>query len=207
MNRPTRRLLAAVLLLVAAGTSPAEPPEPGDVLATFTVRAGSSERLDTPVSASLEGLFLDPATRALELYEVVDERRVPTPAQIADEFTPRLWWILQGETAAGAARRFELVARPLADGGKRLEAAVTVENDGKTLTLSVGGRPALRYQHAPVPAPSGASPLYARGAFIHPVWSPRGEVLTRIQPPDHYHHVGLWNPWTRTEFEGRKIDF
>jgi hypothetical protein len=39
------------------------------------------------------------------------------------------------------------------------------------------------------------------------VWSPDGEVLTRVQPPDHHHHYGIWNPWTHTEFEGREIDF
>lgn len=32
-------------------------------------------------------------------------------------------------------------------------------------------------------------------------------MLTRIQPPDHYHHYGIWNPWTNTEFEGKEIDF
>jgi hypothetical protein len=84
---------------------------------------------------------------------------------------------------------------------------VEVRNDGETLTLSVRGKPAIRYQVAPIPAPPGASPLLARGGFIHPIWSPDGEVLTRIQPPDHLHHFGLWNPWTRTEFEGRKTDF
>jgi hypothetical protein len=206
MSNPIRGPLAAALL-TAATAAPAEVPEAADVLATFAVHAGASDRLDTPVSASLDGLVLDPATRTLELYEVVGERRVSTPAQLGGGFTPRLWWILKGATAAGRTRTFELVARPVPDGSDPSEAAVTVKNDGQTLTLRVGGRPAIRYQHAPIPAPEGASSLYARGGFIHPIWSPSGGVLTRIQPPDHYHHVGLWNPWTHTEFEGRKIDF
>jgi len=206
MSTPTFRLLALPLLLIAPAITAADEPEAGEVLATFTVHAGASDRVDTPVSASLEGLVLDPATRALELYEITGGERRSTPAQLAGGFTPRLWWILAGDTAAGATRTFELVARPLADGGSP-QGAVTVANDGETLTLSVGNRPAIRYQYAPLPAPDGASPLYARGGFIHPIWSPSGGVLTRIQPPDHYHHVGLWNPWTRTAFEGRKIDF
>lgn len=65
----------------------------------------------------------------------------------------------------------------------------------------------LRYQFEEVQVPKGASELYRRGGFIHPLWSPKGEVLTRIQPPDHYHHYGIWNPWTSTTFEGRHLDF
>ena len=28
-----------------------------------------------------------------------------------------------------------------------------------------------------------------------------------MQPPDHYHHYGIWNPWTHTEYRGDTIDF
>jgi hypothetical protein len=143
----------------------------------------------------------------LELSEVVGDQRAPTPAQLGNGFAPRLWWILRGRTSAGETRTFELVARPGSEAGERSRPTVTVKNDGEALTLSVRDRPAIRYQYAPIPAPPGASPLYTRGGFIHPIWSPGGGVLTRIQPPDHLHHVGLWNPWTRTEFEGRKVDF
>lgn len=200
-------LCRTLALALAAGAVASAAAESEQVLATLTVHAGASERLDTPVSASLDGLVLDPASRVLELREVVRERRVPTPAQVAGAFLPRLWWILKGETAAGATRTFELVARRPNEASERSGATVTALNDGETLTLGVGGRPAVRYQYAPIPAPPGASPLYSRGGFLHPIWSPGGGVLTRIQPPDHVHHVGLWNPWTRTRFEGRKIDF
>ena len=54
----------------------------------------------------------------------------------------------------------------------------------------------------------GIDPLYRRyGAYIHPLRSPAGKILTCIQPPDHYHHYGIWNPWTLTYFEGREVDF
>lgn len=43
--------------------------------------------------------------------------------------------------------------------------------------------------------------------FIHPLWSPAGYVLTRISPPDHRHHFGVWNPWTKVLFEGKEVDF
>ena len=50
-------------------------------------------------------------------------------------------------------------------------------------------------------------PLFRRSGFIHPLWSPSGEVLTRIQAPDHYHHYGIWGPWTKTHIQGREVDF
>src|SRR5690606_42107088 len=43
---------------------------------------------------------------------------------------------------------------------------------------------------------------YGRSGFIHPLWSPKGQVLTRVQPEDHYHHYGIWNPWTQLNYEG-----
>lgn len=204
MNKAAMLTLALVGVILPSVLRGAEARE---VLARFAVLAGSSPRVDVPVSVSLDGLVLDPARRELELVELVGEERHQTPSQLGDGFTPRLWWILQGPTEEGATRHFELVAGPMPDVRAAVQPPVTVADDGEALTVSVGGRTAVRYQHAHLPAPAGTSPLYARGGFIHPIWSPEGHVLSRVQPPDHYHHVGLWNPWTRTEFEGRKIDF
>jgi len=75
------------------------------------------------------------------------------------------------------------------------------------LQIQVDDSKVLQYNHAPVPPPQGTDPLYTRSGFIHPLWSPTGQVLTQIHPKDHIHHMGIWMPWTNTEFEGRKIDF
>jgi hypothetical protein len=69
------------------------------------------------------------------------------------------------------------------------------------------GKPVLRYKYGIEPPPEGKDKNYARSGFIHPVWSPAGQVLTQIHLPDHIHHMGLWNAWTSAEFENRKIDF
>ncbi len=74
-------------------------------------------------------------------------------------------------------------------------------------TIYSGDSPVLSYVHQETMPPEGIDPLYKRSAYIHPLWSPGGEPLTRIQPPDHYHHYGIWNPWTRTHFEDYKVDF
>lgn len=65
----------------------------------------------------------------------------------------------------------------------------------------------LTYQFKTVYPPAGQDTNYKRSGFIHPLNTPNGQTLTRIQPPDHYHHYGIWNPWTHTAFEKDTIDF
>lgn len=65
----------------------------------------------------------------------------------------------------------------------------------------------IGYQTATKDVPEGVSELYKRSGFIHPLNTPSGKRLTRIQPEDHYHHYGIWNPWTHTLVEGDTIDF
>jgi len=73
--------------------------------------------------------------------------------------------------------------------------------------LLIGDQPVLSYVHSITLPPEGIDPIYKRSAYIHPLNSPGGERLTRIQPPDHWHHYGIWNPWTRTQFGDYKVDF
>ena len=79
--------------------------------------------------------------------------------------------------------------------------------DETSTTIVLNEQPLLTYVHAITPAPEGADPLYKRSAYIHPLRSPGGEILTRIQPADHYHHYGIWNPWTHTNFGTDSVDF
>jgi hypothetical protein len=94
-----------------------------------------------------------------------------------------------------------------ADQDQQALAKIEVVKDPIRFTLRQGDKNILSYQHAVQDVPKGVSPLFRRSAFIHPLWSPAGKILTRIQPPDHYHHYGIWNPWTLTHIDGRQIDF
>jgi len=83
----------------------------------------------------------------------------------------------------------------------------TLSCDEHETTIFIGKQPVLSYVHSVTLPPEGVDPVYKRSAYIHPLWSPGGERLTRIQPPDHWHHYGIWNPWTRTHFDDYKVDF
>ncbi|MCM8541941.1 MAG: PmoA family protein [Lentisphaeraceae bacterium] len=52
-----------------------------------------------------------------------------------------------------------------------------------------------------------SSDWYVRSAFIHPLYSPQGKLVTDNFPLDHPHHKGLWFAWTNTEIDGKKVDF
>ena len=84
---------------------------------------------------------------------------------------------------------------------------MSVVDDGKALTLKEGSSEVLSFRYAPMPPPEGQSPLFTRSGFIHPLRTPSGQVLTTIHPSDHIHHLGVWNPWTSTTYEGRHIDY
>ncbi|MEI9806923.1 MAG: PmoA family protein [Bacteroidota bacterium] len=84
---------------------------------------------------------------------------------------------------------------------------ITTEDKDGALTIIAGNRNLLRYYYKTVYPPAGIDTNYKRSAFIHPLWAPHGQELTRIQPTDHYHHYGIWNPWTHTLFENDTVDF
>lgn len=80
------------------------------------------------------------------------------------------------------------------------------ENEGQ-LEIYQNERKIIGYQMAIKGVPKRVSENYQRSGYLHPVNTPRGKRLTRIQPEDHYHHYGIWNPWTHTLFEGDTLDF
>jgi hypothetical protein len=176
-------------------------------LATITVEAGPYARIDTPVSVPLAGVPL--TATGLSLREVRGSERAAVPAQVEQGPTPRLHWILAGTLPAGQKRTYELVA-----GDVKAGRGVSAVKSDEVLEISVRGTKVMQYHHAMVPPPQniGKIPeerraLYNHNAFIHPLWSPKGTVLTDINPPDHIHHMGIWMPWTHTTYEGKMVDF
>lgn len=64
----------------------------------------------------------------------------------------------------------------------------------------------LGYQYKEVYPPAGVDSAFQRAGFVHPLNTLSGKTITRIQPADHYHHFGLWNPWTRMQYKGKVYD-
>lgn len=94
--------------------------------------------------------------------------------------------------------------------GSGLTAAeeVTASREGKQVVIRSGSGEILRYQAEPGELPRPEIPAaYVRGGYIQSLHSPAGRLITDDFAVGHLHHHGVWSPWTKTEFEGRKPDF
>jgi len=173
-------------------------------LLKFEVSAGNTDRTDCPVSLSIDQINYNTDSLKLALFEVKEKSEIAVPFQIEIASGAKIWFILNGQTLKNTKRSF--VLRKSANQQNIQSGIKMVKKDGG-LNLSSGNKPILSYQIETVNPPKGVSPLFKRSAFLHPVTSPGGEVLTRIQAPDHYHHYGIWNPWTLTFIGKREVDF
>ncbi|RIH66464.1 hypothetical protein D1164_05355 [Mariniphaga sediminis] len=162
------------------------------------------EQIDAPVSISLDGLNYNTDNSSLVLYEITAKGEKFVPSQLEPGHSARIWFILEGISAKNSIRNFILKRE---EGAQKQEPKVALQKNHKDLHFKVNEKPVLNYRFATTYPPEGINPLFKRSGFIHPLWSPGGEVLSRIQPPDHYHHYGIWGPWTKTHIGEREVDF
>ncbi len=199
-NRAVMRTIPALLLLLlwphvcSAQSNP---------ILEFTLAPGE-DFLNQPVAVDLTGVDYNLDTGTLVLQRVEGRNRTVLPAQFENGITPRLWFLPGGTIRSGEEVHYEVVKVS----GVGTVPVMSARTDPHDITIRAGDREVLRYRHAMIEAPPGTDPLYGRtGAYIHPLYSPGGALLTAIQPDDHYHHYGIWNPWAHTVFEGREVDF
>ncbi len=205
MHKLTSTLISVVVVLgftvpATRGWTAASGP-----LAKITVEAGEHTRVDTPVCGLLDGVPLSLPGASYVLTEGSASGRNVVAAQLEPGSPAKLWFILAGETKPGTKRTYEFSIQERSAKGP--DAGVSVRQSQDYCDILYGDTKVLRYNHAVVPPPAGQSDLYKRSGFIHPLWSPAGSVLTNIHAPDHIHHLGIWMPWTHTEFEGKSVDF
>lgn len=170
------------------------------LLARYTVKAGKYTRHNTIISITAEA----EKGAVYQLYRVEGKTKTPVALQVGNG---RFVWPLGSDLQAGQRRVFELYKNGKDAAPVNADDAVTVDNSAEGFTVKRGRKPVLFYQAAVKDVPPGVDTAFRRGGFIHPAYTPGGKVLTNIQPKDHYHHYGIWNPWTDTEFEGQTVDF
>lgn len=170
------------------------------VLATLYVDVKNNSGLDLPVKVDLDAITFLPDS-VLQLVEVNGKSTTAIAYQIEYNDKRILHWIVM---QTGNNKRIFQIIKGVPY--KNTDHIKTFANDG-FLTISTNNNNLLRYNYKTIYPPKGVDTIYKRSGFIHPLWSPRGQELTRINAPDHYHHWGLWNPWTEVLFEKDTIDF
>ncbi|WP_147238711.1 DUF6807 domain-containing protein [Mucilaginibacter hurinus] len=160
--------------------------------------------LDIPVSTYLDKITLLPDNKLI-LKEITGGKPVTVAYQIEKINGQRqLYWIIK--TAGNKAQRriFELSR---ATALKKSGHIKTITSDS-ALTISANNKTLLRYNiyNHKLTFPQIKDTLL-RSGFIHPLNTPHGQALTRIEAWDHKHHMGLWSAWTHVLFEGDTLDF
>jgi len=170
-------------------------------IATLEVPLTSSDSgLEMPASINLDGITQLDAL-SLKLVEIDGGKKIPIPFQISGD-PRRLSWLVKPAIGNQKKRVYQLIK-----GSPDKQETMALDSNAQALTIRYGDKNLLRYQHATLYPPPGVDTAYKRSGFIHPLWSPHGQELTRIQPPDHYHHYGIWNPWTHVQYKGDTVDF
>ncbi|HEU0010027.1 MAG TPA: PmoA family protein [Verrucomicrobiae bacterium] len=170
---------------------------------TIRLDAGDFDRRDTPVSFSVESnikghRFLKAGDRLFPLQ--INETNAsffPDPLKRGSQAT---FEFAVGEpqhkyaSSIGATRQNQTVQFTRTEAGRR--------------SGDVMSKPLFTYQAEPGEFPrANIKELFRRGAYLHPIRTLSGKVITDDFPPNHIHHHGIWWAWTNTEFDGRKPDF
>lgn len=176
----------------------------GQELARFVVENPGPDKINALVCVPLDGINYNADKGAPALFQVERGTEKYVPSQQETGVSAQLWFAVSGMFKTGEKK--EYILRTSSSLHKK-SSPFSIETDDEVTTIKKGDHPVLSYQHAVKMPPEGADLKYKRSGFIHPLWSPEGEVMTRIQAPDHYHHYGIWNPWTVTHFDGKEVDF
>ncbi len=169
----------------------------------FTVQF-NEDRIDAVISVCLDGVNYNTDKENLVLYEITPNGEQFIPSQIESGNSAVLWFVLNGVSEKNRKREFVLKHENIE---KSAGSEITLKKDYKDLSLLKDNKLILKYRFATTYPPDGVNPVYKRSGYIHPLASTGGETLTRIQPPDHRHHYGIWGPWTKTHIDGREVDF
>ena len=157
------------------------------------VSAGDLDRIQSVASFDL------PQGVENQSLTLIDESGALMPVQMLEG---KGWFILD-RLPAGETREYTLqpADRPPAD-------RIILEDDGEAVSFTFDAMPILRYNAVETNFPQpDIDPIFKRGAYIHPVYTPSFTLITNDYPPNHVHHHGIWAAWTNTVFQGRTPDF
>lgn len=170
-------------------------------IATLHVTTTGKEKFNIPMQTELD-VLTTLSDSSLQLVEIKNGQKVNIPFQVTSTVNGRsLYWLI--EPSAKTNRVFELTKVS----SKVAFSLIEADRGKGSLIIGDNGKDLLQYHFETVYPPKGVDTAYKRSGFIHPLNTPLGHALTRINAPDHYHHWGLWNPWTHVRFENEVVDF
>ncbi|WP_345006088.1 PmoA family protein [Snuella lapsa] len=152
---------------------------------------GDGFLVETPVALDISKL----ASNSFKLYNEGNE-----VAWQIDEESNTLWFIHSPEQSTS------YILEENDGSGEQVGELIAPQENGN-LQFTLRNKPVLQYRYDMHYPPQGADSVFKKSGYIHPVITPKGDTLTRINPPDHYHHYGIWGPWTHTRIDSVRVDF
>lgn len=173
------------------------PPLPAASLPTLEIDAGPLRRTTAIVHFTLPSSVRgDP----LQLRDATSQTTLPL--QVAKD---RSAWFIIDSLAAGETRRF--VIEPALDRREQTWPAEALQEPDAIL-LRAQQAPVARFQIERTPLPrTDINPALQRTAYLHPVRTPSGRVVTDDYPSTAPEHHGIWTSWANAVFQGRRSDF
>jgi hypothetical protein len=161
------------------------------------VSAGAWPRYQTPIQAILSKPM--PMDKA---YQVVNTQTgKKAPAQLTDSIT--LIFILPDSLPSGKTARYQLREQP----GNHHHNTMQIETKKEGLLIKAAQRPVLFYHITEALPPADSPAYYRRSGFIHPLYSPGGQILTDDFPAAHAHQHAIFTAWPNTTFRNDSVDF
>jgi hypothetical protein len=142
-------------------------------------------------------------SQPLVLVREDDGKLVPMNFQIDEE--RNVLWFVWDTPEDGAENSIFRIENGVPS--EKTDTYLSEHKENGNLRLAIDDNPVLYYRYGITYPPKGVDSVYKKSGYIHPVITPKGDTLTRIQPPDHYHHYGIWGPWTHTQIDGQQVDF
>lgn len=169
-------------------------------LASFSVKPVPGAGI-SPISVTLDVIDYNIDNHQIALFETSSSGQKEVDCQIETGTSARLWFLFDNREGE---KKYVIRRVPISS---KESFPVSLKLTEQAMILQKGGLPVLSYNHATTIPAEGVDLIYRRSGYIHPLWSPGGEVLTHSMPSDHVHHYGIWNPWVNTTINGRNVDF
>ncbi len=201
MNKFFYRIIFVSSLLLMVAAVQAAPKSLNKV--KVKVEAAGVARQNTIVSFDITSYAAVPASSQI-VVKTLDGKVCATQVDVCPETKKStLYWRVDGQMAANESRNFviEVIAAPATT------PLMEVDKDRfGNLILKMKNTNVLQYNTVVQRLPGYVDPAFRRNGYIHPAWSPAGNVLTNVSPVDHMHHYGIWNPWTSIDYDGKHYD-
>lgn len=158
---------------------------------TVQIQEGSGLSINGPLSLELGELVSNEIT-LLNGKEVV-------PFDV-DASSDKIWFIHNTDRKGNYSIKVNAQSSSVA------ETFSAVKKDGD-LMLERGKTSLVGYRYGMYYPPKGVDSIFKKSGYIHPIITPKGDTLTRTNAPDHWHHYGVWGPWTHTRIDTTRVDF